>query len=246
MLRDLEYLLKVQEIDLKIHEQELAKEQLPATVKELERTIEKAAAATVVAAKKLADAEAELANFEEQIRQAQEGLEKSQSRLNSIKTNREYDAVHSEIETQKNIVATSETRKRKLTEEIANLKKASDEAAAELEKTKSENSPKITELNTQIASIDSVIAGIVKERDAVVPSVGKSTMRTYDLIRKRRKTAKVISMVTSARTCTVCYKVLEPQLVNEIKRSTRITLCQSCGSILVWTGSKPAAAEQKI
>jgi hypothetical protein len=198
-----------------------------------------------VAAKKLADAEAELKNFEAQIVQAQEGLEKSQGRLNSIKTNREYDAVHMEIETQKNIVATSESRKKKLTDEIANLKQASDAAAEDLEKSKTENGPKISELNTKIASIDSVIAGIVKERDAVLPGVGKATMRTYELIRKRRKSAKVMSLVTSARTCTVCYKVLEPQLVNEIKRSTRITLCQSCGSILVWTGTKPPAAGQK-
>jgi predicted nucleic acid-binding Zn-ribbon protein len=150
-----------------------------------------------------------------------------------------------EIETQKNIVATSESRKKKLTDEIANLKQASDAAAEDLEKSKTENGPKISELNTKIASIDSVIAGIVKERDAVLPGVGKATMRTYELIRKRRKSAKVMSLVTSARTCTVCYKVLEPQLVNEIKRSTRITLCQSCGSILVWTGTKPPAAGQK-
>jgi predicted nucleic acid-binding Zn-ribbon protein len=33
----------------------------------------------------------------------------------------------------------------------------------------------------------------------------------------------------------VCYKVLEPHLVSDIKRATKLILCQNCGSIFVWT-----------
>jgi uncharacterized protein len=241
MLRDLEYLLNVQEIDLKIHEQELAKEQLPATVGELEQTIQTAEKSTEIASKKLEEAEKDLASFEDQIRQAQEGLEKSQTRLNSIKTNREYDAVHAEIEAAKNILASSENRKKKLTDEISQLKTALETARQECEKIKAENSPKIADLRTKIDAIDSVIASIVKEREAVTPSISKAILRSYNLIRKSRKHGKVISAVNEERTCTVCFKVLEPQLVNEIKRSTKIIMCQNCGSIFVWTGKAKAA-----
>jgi predicted nucleic acid-binding Zn-ribbon protein len=238
MLIDIEHLLRLQEIDLKIHQQELAKKELPETVKTLEQTV-KAARTAMEAADVSADGAVQgISDLEEQVTAAQASFEKSQGRLNAIKTNREYDAVHAEIETQKNIIQTSEVRRKKLADEAAQRKAAADAAKAEFEKVKAENEPKIAELNANIASIDSVIAGIVKERGAVVPLINKSFIRTYDLIKKRRKNARVVSMVNEARTCSICHKVLEPQLMNEIKRSSKLIMCQSCGSIFIWTENK--------
>ena len=235
MLRDLEYLLQLQEIDLRIHEQELSKKQLPATVKELRATVEKAQKVMDVALARAQEAEADLLGLDDQIAKAHTGLERSQERLNSIKTNREYDAVHAEIEGQKSIIQSSELRKKKASDEVERQKAAAEAARAEFERIREENDPKINELSTTIASIDSVIAGIEKEREAVATLIKKTILRTYDLIRNRRNNGRVISAVDPSRTCTVCYKVLEPQLVNEIKRSARIILCQNCGSIFVWT-----------
>jgi uncharacterized protein len=235
MLRDLEYLVQLQAIDLKIHEQELAKEQLPEAVRELEQIVGTAGKAKETAINKTDETAKELKTLEEQILQAKEGLERSQTRLNSIKTNREYDAVHAEIETQKNIMHSSEGRIKKLADETEKVKTQVETAMQDFENVKNENDPKIAELRTTIASIDSVIAGIKKERDAIIPLINKSMLRTYELIRKRRKDYRVISHITSTRTCSVCYKVLEPQLMSEIKRRTKLIICQSCGSIFVWT-----------
>lgn len=236
MLKDLEYLVQLQEIDLRIYEQDLAKEQLPATVKELEQVIGKSKTDFDSVAAKLSGAEKELAGFEDQIKKAQENLEKSQTRLNSIKTNREYDAVHAEIEAAKNLLHTSESRKTKLTEEVTKLKAATEEAQKAHDAVKNENDPKIAEMNSKIAAIDSIIATIVKEREVLIPQIAAPILRTYDQILKRRKTGKkVISRVTRMRTCSVCFKMLEQQLMNEIKRSSKIITCQSCGSIFVWS-----------
>ena len=237
MLSDIEHLLQLQEIDLRIHQQELAKKELPETVKALEQTVETARSAMEAAIAGVNAAEKGIGDLEEQVVAAQASFERSQDRLNSIKTNREYDAVHAEIETQKNIIQTSEVRKKKLGDETARQKAGAEAAKTEFDRIKAENEPKIAELNANIASIDSVIAGIVKEREAVLPFINKSIMRTYDLIRKRRKNAQVVSCVNEARICSVCHKVLEPQLMNEIKRSSKLIMCQSCGSIFIWTGT---------
>jgi len=242
MLKDLEYLVKLQDIDLRIHEQELAKEQLPATVKELEGIIEKAKDELDSISAKLGNAGKELSGFEDQIKKAQENLEKSQTRLNSIKTNREYDAVHAEIEAAKNMLHTSEGKKTKLTEEVAKMNSATETAQKDYETIKNENDPKVATLNSKIASIDSIIASIAKEREAITPQITTPTLRTYNQILKRRKTGrKVISLVNRTRTCSVCFKMLEQQLMNEIKRSSKIITCQSCGAIFVWSpGNDPA------
>jgi predicted nucleic acid-binding Zn-ribbon protein len=237
MLRDFDYLLQLQEIDLRIHEQELAKKELPETVMSLEQTVEAARKALEAAKKSAEDAEKEIGALDDQVLGAQASLERSQGRLNSIKTNREYDAVHTEIETHKNIIQTSEVRKKKLIDEAAQQKTRAEAAAVEFENTKAENEPKIAEFTTKIASIDSVIAGIFKERETVVPLINKSILRTYDQIRNRRKTARVVSSITESRICSVCHKVLEPQIMSEIKRSSKLIMCQNCGSIFIWTGT---------
>jgi hypothetical protein len=237
MLEDLKYLVQLQELDLRIKEQELAQENFPVMVKELNEQIIQATKALNAVKEKVTHAESERHNLEEQVQKAHTGLEKSQERLNSIKTNREYDAVHAEIETQKNIINGAEQRRKNISAEIDSLQNAINEHQAELDRITAENTPKISELQKKIAAIDTTIAAIAKERDVLLPNIGKHILRHYDLIRSKRKTGRAISNISTNRTCSVCYKVLEPQLFNEIKRSLKLQLCQSCGSILVWQPS---------
>jgi len=235
MIEDLENLKQLQEIDLRIHQQELAQKQFPDTVNELDGAIKKAKESLDNFQAKLSKTQAEVNSLNEQIQNSHELLEKSQNRLNSIKTNREYDAVHAEIENQKNSINTVEIRKKNLLEGIEKLNSTIEEKTKEYQQIKSENEPQISELKNKIAAIDSVIADIVKERNIIVPKISKPILRTYDLIRKKRKTGNALSNVTG-KTCAVCYKVLEPQLFNEIKRGRKMILCQNCGSIFVWGG----------
>lgn len=234
MLDELKYLVQLQEIDLRIKEQELAQENFPVLVQELKDQMVQATTACNVIKEKMAAAEADRHNWEEQVAKAQAGLERSQERLNSIKTNREYDAVHAEIEAQKGIINGAEQRRKNLTADIEKLQGLVDEKQAALDALIAENEPKIKELQQKISAIDTTIAEITKERDTVIPEIGKNALRQYNLIRSKRKTGRAISIISTNRTCSVCHKVLEPQLFSEIKRGTKVQLCQSCGSIMIW------------
>ena len=234
MLEDLKYLVQLQKIDLRIKEQELAQEEFPAAVVELKEQIEAASKECDAITEKLNTALTDKQNWEDQVEKAHAGLEKSQERLNSIKTNREYDAVHAEIEAQKNIINSAEQRRNNLSAEITKLETSLSEKQSDVEQIKSENEPKIQDLQAKIDAIDSTIAEITIERDAVTPHLDKHLLRQYDMIRTKRKNGRAVSEITTTRTCSVCYKVLEPQLYNEIRRMTKIILCQSCGSIMIW------------
>ncbi len=233
MNQELENLVQLQEIDLRIREQELAQEQYPVAVTGLEEAILKVKASLDNATKKLTKVESEKKTFEGQIETAKAHLEKSQERLNSIKTNREYDAVHAEIEAQKNLLNNAESKRKNLLDEILKMESNVENSKAEYDRIKNENEPQILELKSKINAIDSNIATITKEREVLLPRISKQYMRTYDLIRKKRKTGRALSHVTT-RTCGICFKVLEPQLINEVKRGIKLILCQNCGSILIW------------
>jgi len=235
MIQDLEFLVKLQNIDLRIKEQELAKEQYPAAVLDLQAQIKNAESARDAAAATLERLTGSIAEFDGHTAKLRESFAKSQERLNSIQTNREYDAVHKEIEAQKAMLGSSENRKAGLEADIEKQKAALEEAEKEFERVKAELEPQIADLTAKIGAIDSNIAEITKERDEISPQVSQHTQRTYDSIRKKRKNGKAISLVDpNARTCTTCFMVLQPQVYNVVKRASKVVICESCGSMLIW------------
>ncbi|GBU20703.1 hypothetical protein R80B4_00583 [Fibrobacteres bacterium R8-0-B4] len=234
MIQDLEYLVKLQEIDLRAREQELAKERYPKAVADLERRIESAREAGAAADERLKRLASEVAAADEQAAKLRESHSKSQERLNSIQTNKEYDAVHKEIEAQKALLASADSRKTALESDIAAGKAALEEAEKAYENAKAELQPQIDDLQAKIGKIDSVIAEIMEERAKISPLVSHPTMRTYDSIRTKKKSGRAISMVNQEKTCGVCFMILQPQLCSEIRRGTKIILCENCGSILIW------------
>lgn len=234
MNKDLAYLVKLQEIDGRISEMESSKTVFPEQVTELEKQIEEARRNVARIEQRIGEVQAEKKALVERTAEAEEALGKSQERLSTIKTNREYDAVHAEIETHKSVVDNSGSNMANLDEELGRLEESLKIAGEDLENTKTENEPKIADLNEKIASIDSRIAQVVKEREGLLPQISKRFQRTYEQIRKRRPSGQILAEVSpDDRTCSVCFKVLESQLFSEVRRGEKLLVCQSCGSILV-------------
>ena len=235
MIAELESLIALQQIDLQISEQNRAKEEFPATIAELQKAIQKAQAALEGLTKKQQAVLNEKKTIEEKISLAKASLDKSQDLLNSIKTNREYDAVHTQIENFKQVVSGGDARLKTFDQDAQQLQQAIEAAQANLDNIKAENDPKIAEITAKVDVIDAAVNEAVAQRDAVVAKIPKALLRTYQYILKGRKNGKVLSFITEeTRTCSVCFKVLEPQLVNEIRKAAKVIICQNCGSLYVW------------
>jgi predicted nucleic acid-binding Zn-ribbon protein len=235
MNKDLVLLVKLQEIDQRIHTLELSKKEFPKELEDLQKSIDSAVGERDRVDNRSKELVKQHKNLETQIEDARTSLKKSEERLNSITTNREYDAVHSEIETHKNTILHGGHKLKSMEDETEKLKKAIDDAQTSAEQVRTEKQPRIDELQGRISSIDSDIAVVQKERDEVVKQIPPPTYRSYENIHKRRKNGRVIGLVSETeRICKVCYKVLEPQLVNEIRKGLRIQMCEGCGSILIW------------
>jgi hypothetical protein len=225
MISDLESLIKLQEIDLKISELVHAQQEFPSTISSYSGTIKTALDSVDAIKKRLADLVSEKKSTEDKISDAKTQLDRSQERLNTIKTNREYDAVHTQIENFKNTLTSGDAKLKTLAQEAELLQQSLEKEIVELEKIKSENEP----------HIGVSIAELTARRNEIMATVPKAILRTYDYILKRRKTGQVLSFVKGdARTCSVCFKILEPQLINEIRKGAKMITCQNCGSIFIW------------
>jgi uncharacterized protein len=243
MHSDLEALINLQRIDSRINELSQESESLPASLSKLEETVKKSRNSVDGLTKKLNALVEEKKTLETAITDAKSRLDKSQDLLNSIKTNREYDAVHTQIENFKSVASSGDAKIKKIDQDVALVQEAIEKAKAELEKTITDNDPKITEIKGKMDAIGASITKMTEERNAVIGAVPKQLLRTYNHILKRRKTGQVLSFVNAdARTCSVCFKILEAQLINEIRKSDKIMVCQNCGSIFVWKDDgKPGA-----
>lgn len=244
-MKDLDWLIQLQEVDNRIYGLEQSKKEFPKKVEELESEIQKAADRLTSEETAKSDILNDRKNFENQIEEAKVALERSEGRLNSITTNREYDAVHSEIETHKNLIANSAQRIKNIESGIERIDASIEEAKKEQETVADKNNPQIDELKGRISSIDSDIADALSEREKIIKEISVQSVRIYNYIHKRRKNAKVIGFVSeSDRVCSICYKVLEPQLVNEVRKGNKLHLCQGCGSILIWNRSAEDGTEK--
>lgn len=235
MNAELENLIKLQEIDLRIHSLFQAKKDLPEEVSRLEEIVQSARDDVDKISKTLEKLDNDKKAAQDAITTSSAALDKSQDRLNAITTNREYDAVHQEIENHKNAIVAAQVKLKKASDEISQLESRKAEVEEQLKTVTTENEPKITELKDKIAHLDSNIAEIEKERNQALPGISKAFLANYEYIRQRRKTGRVLSLVGETRTCAICHKILEPRLISELKRGTKLPGCQSCGSLLIWS-----------
>jgi len=239
MAQDLQSLVELQELDLRIHELEQSKIEFPEEVLQLEATLKNAREELEAIHGRLEQASSEIAATRQESSEASENLDKSQERLNTITTNREYDAVHTEIDTCRSRIANAQVKLKSLDEETGRLTAQGEEAEKKLEALKEENEPKIADLKEKIATIDGKIAEVVAQREALRPRVPRPFLSVYEFISKKRENRRALSIVDDKRICSVCHKVLEPQRINEAKKASRLVQCESCGSILLWGGKKP-------
>jgi len=243
MKADLSKLVALQDIDRLIHELDLSTRQFPVRVAELEGLVAAARKAASDLESRQTQAQQEKAAISGSAQEADEGLKRSQERLSSITTNREYDAIHLEIATREQARQSAKGKLQALDDEDKKLAVALEEARGSAAKVEQEHGPQIAELRQKIASIDAERQALLARRKEALAGIPPSALRAYERIRARRPGVDVLSFVgPTAKSCARCHMVLQPQLLSDLRAGTRLTTCQSCGSILVWQDASAAPA----
>ena len=110
MQKDIELLLKMQEIDYFIGELERSKDYIPDMIENLKREIEECFQASENYSERLTEAKKEMRSIELEVQSTREALDKYQQQMLTIKTNKEYDALVKEIDECKETISSGEDR----------------------------------------------------------------------------------------------------------------------------------------
>ena len=232
MYDQLPTLLKLQEVDNKISKLQREKAKIPIRLKALESDLEEYKTRLQIETDTLEELQKERRSKDRQLSTQQAQLEKYKSQRLSVKTNKEYTALETEI-------ANVEMANSEVEDEILELMISIDEYTDELEVTRDKlkaqeaifNEEK-DKLLSKIKELDEQIAEQNKERGTFLKDIDADLMRRYDNWRSRRGGSLVAVIIGPS--CGGCHLKLPPQLINEVRKEEKLYTCNSCGRILYW------------
>jgi len=233
MLPELEALLQLQRYDAQLMELQRKRDDIPRRREALKAALDHAKTTQEHAKKDLEKVRLERRAQEKEIEViASEGI-KLERQLLDVKTNKEYQAMLTEIQALKSKRSDRETvvlehfeREEML---AAQTKQAEQRIAEEERKLKSGEA----DLEKESASLDQSMHSIKVDRDAVRPNVPKAILARYDRLAGSRDGIAVSEIRKGA--CGACFKGLTPQAVQEARRMDAVMQCEQCGRILIWT-----------
>jgi len=232
MSNDLEMLLRLQVIDYDLGELERSKEYLPDMMQNLNQEIKEVQEKLSGNSHGLEEAKIRQKSLELELATKETELQQFQQKMMSIKTNKEYDALVSEIDSIKEIISARETELIETMDMIATLDASIADMGKKAEEVQENNSRQLKVLQEKIDSIGDKVSGKQEERGKVSAQIPRPTLSVYERVRRGKGGTAVV--VVKKRACGSCHKALTPQRVQQIRKGGKIHTCESCGSLLFW------------
>lgn len=224
-------LVRLQEIDTQIYKlQEKKNETLPVRLEEIRKEFEEISKNFTSAEEKLKSLQLEKKGKEIELAAKEEELKKLQTQLYQLKSNKEYQAMLSGIESHKADISVAEEGVLMVMDALDGAKKectTQKEALGQEEKAfKSEEE----ELNLSLKDVEAEISNFGTKRKALVEGVEKEILAKYEYLLNSRQGLALVPVKGSD--CGACHMRLNHQKINEIKMFEYLVLCDSCVRIL--------------
>lgn len=231
MISTLRALERIQRIDLEIKAIEDEEKRLCKAVEEIEAELKGARQAILGIEADAEGLRAQIRELEEKIRESSERASKDEKRLNSVKNDRELNALTKEIN------GANKTKKQG-EQEKANLAAKLDEKQAQLSARQEALNARQGELERLAGELSGnrggwkdAIAGRLQSKDEIKSSVAPEILRKYELIRSKRSGLGLA--LVKDEICQGCYTHIPPQVYIMLKRGTEeIQSCPHCHRLL--------------
>lgn len=225
-------LVRLQKIDSKLDEFKILKGELPMEVSDLEDEIQGLHSRQTRVEEEINGITEFIEQKKNIIKEADTLVKKYQKQSDSVKNNREYEAINKEIELQELEGKLAEKHIRDANEELG-------EKAKMLEQTKKLIAGKDTSLKQKKSELEKIITDTEKEEKQYSKisadareNIDDRLLYSYDRIRKSYRNGLAVVPV-ERDACGGCFNAIPPQRQSEIRQHKKIIVCENCGRILV-------------
>ncbi|MBI5181624.1 MAG: hypothetical protein HZA06_01785 [Nitrospirae bacterium] len=230
--KQLKLLIELQEIDTRIIELQKEKKRLPEIIdkkKGILKTIETAFEDIKASYDKLLKEKREK---ERAIEDEDAKVERLKSKTSEIKTNKEYQAFLTEIETAKKVKTALEDNLLIILEKIEDIKK---EIQAKELKVKEEERIFLAEedkIKEDFRKLEEELKILLKEMEDKSAKIGKDILKIYTQLLESKNGLAVAAVKNGF--CLGCHMNIPPQTFAEIKKNIKIIQCFNCHRIHYW------------
>jgi predicted nucleic acid-binding Zn-ribbon protein len=231
MQESLRALLELQKTDQDLHELEQYKVDIPNQLETMSTAQTEAETGLADQESKVAEIEKDRRQRERELQTAQEQVKKYQGQLYSVKTNKEYDALQTEIQAQKTLIAELEDAILQLITDAETESETLETMRGETESLIERLDEERAELESRLSAVDEDVAVKMDERKRMSMRVENQVLKVYDRIRRNLRGMTVVPVKKGA--CSGCFHVIPLQVMLQIRQAQRLVSCESCGRILI-------------
>ena len=225
-------LLQLQAVDKEVFTLEEAKEKYPTEISERQREIENAQAHLIDLEATLEELGKKQRHCEREIESDKVNLKEHEERFAVVTTNKEYDALQTEIEACKSSLSENESELLDAIEGIERVQGQIGEEKTTFEEIRQTQQERIDELQSQLNTMQEQVDEVQKRRKNVAKDIEARLLATYER-KKGRRGVRVAAVRKGA--CGCCFHQMPAQIRMEVRSGERgVLYCESCGTIMAW------------
>ncbi len=227
----LKKLVEVQKIDEQIYKFNQDLQEKPQIIENLKNEFEETKTHLNALEEKLKHIQVDRKEKELELKAKEDEIAKANTVLSELKTNKEYSAKISEIESIK-------ADKSQIEEKILISFDEADAVNQDIEKEKAvlaerekEYLAKKQVVEGEIKEIETQVTGLKTGREEAARDIDPTMKARYEKILERREGLAIVPVI-GGNSCGGCHMNVTPQMVNAIKMNTELVPCEYCQRIL--------------
>jgi len=230
----LELLWELQKIDLTLKRIKEERDRFPKEMKKLDERENIEKEKIQKEREKIESLEKERRQKERNLNTEQEKIKRAEGRMFEVKTNKEYQALLSEVEAIKETTSREEEEVLQILEEIDELKKdllkREKEVTTTLEKIEREKK----KIQEKMDQGDGLWKEQKERREVLSKQVESGLYKLYNTLKEKRQGVGVVNV--KDETCQGCFVNVPPQMFIEVQKNNALIRCPNCNRILYWVG----------
>src|SRR4030067_2460143 len=231
----LELLWELQKIDLELKNIKEEKDRYPKEMKKLDEKQKIEKERIQKEREKIESLEKTRRQKEGHLNLEQEKIKRAEGRMSEVKTNKEYQALLSEID------AVKEANSR-MEEEILQVLDEIDELRKDLSKREKEEGVVLEKIEVERKKLQEKMTHDEKawdeeteRREGFFKQIEYKLLNLYNSMTQKRQGVGVVS--AKNETCQGCFVNVPPQLFIEVQKNNALIRCPNCNRILYWDGN---------
>ena len=241
MLPDLQLLIRLQDVESRAAAARKRVADAPGEIAALDAKLTAAHDAVTTAKQAVVDNQTHRKTLDKDLLAAQQRLSKYKEQLMEVKTNTEYHAMQHQIEAANAEVGKIEEQILVGMLELDELNAALKNAEAQLKTQEGVIAKERATIESEAAEQRQVLEASDTERQAIVPSLSRSSLELFERVSRARQGIAVATATNGH--CTICHVRLRPQVYNTIITNEAIVQCDSCQRVLYFDGARQRSAE---